>query len=146
MIKNIFLCLKTRRKSLIIVQEIILRVLKIRKNKIRASYFAELVLDYQYPNKKINFEVTVPRRTPEDRADIVVYEDDELKKPYLVVECKRDGITDAEFRQAIEQVFGNANSLRAKFAAVIAGTTRTAFNVADFKSFEREKKCNSRYS
>ncbi|CAD6490987.1 MAG: N-6 DNA Methylase [Candidatus Argoarchaeum ethanivorans] len=56
-----------------------------------------------------------------------------------MVECKKDGITDAEFKQAIEQVFGNANSLRAKFASVIAGTTRTAFNVADFKPSEREK-------
>jgi type I restriction enzyme M protein len=109
------------------------------EEKVRASYFAELVLDYNYPTKRIDFEVTIPRRTPEDRADIVVYEDDELKNPYLVVECKKDGITDAEFKQAIEQVFGNANSLRAKFATVIAGTTRTAFNVADFKPSEREK-------
>jgi type I restriction enzyme M protein len=98
-----------------------------------------LVLDYGYNPNRIRLEVPVPRRTPEDRADIVVYEDDELKKPYLVVECKKDGITDAEFKQAIEQVFGNANSMRAQFAAVIAGTTRTAFNVAEFKSSEREK-------
>ncbi|VUT27923.1 MAG: N-6 DNA Methylase [Candidatus Syntrophoarchaeum sp. GoM_oil] len=109
------------------------------EEKVRASYFAELVLDYNYPAKRIDFEVTIPRRTPEDRADIVVYADDELKKPFLVVECKKDGITDAEFKQAIEQVFGNANSLRAKFATVIAGTTRTAFNVADFKPSERER-------
>jgi len=109
------------------------------EEKVRASYFAELVLDYGYNPKRIDFEVTVPRRIPSDRADIVIYEDDELKKPYLVVECKKDGITDAEFRQAIEQVFGNANSLRAKFAAVIAGMTRTAFNVAGFKPSEREK-------
>src|SRR3990167_10960289 len=90
------------------------------EEKVRASYFAELVLDYEYPRKKIDFEVIVPRRKPEDRADIVIYEDDELKKPYLVVECKKDGITDAEFKQAIEQAFGNANSLSSKFAAVIA--------------------------
>lgn len=109
------------------------------EEKVRVAYFAELVLDYQYPKERINFEVTVPRRTPEDRADIVVYEDDELKKPYLVVECKRDGISDAEFKQAIEQVFGNANSLRAKYAIVVAGTTRTAFDVAGFKPSEREK-------
>ena len=49
------------------------------EEKVRASYFAELVLDYEYPNKKIDFEIIVPRRKPEDRADIVIYEDDELK-------------------------------------------------------------------
>ena len=84
-------------------------------------------------------EVVVPRRTPSDKADIVIFEDDEKKKPYLVIECKKDGITDAEFKQAIEQVFGNANSLRAKFAAVVAGYTRTVFDVAGFKPSEREK-------
>lgn len=109
------------------------------EEKIRASYFTELILDYDYPKEKIAIEVTVPRRTPEDRADIVVYEDDELKKPYLVVECKKDGITDAEFKQAIEQAFGNANSLRAKFASVVAGTTMTAFDIAGFKPSERAK-------
>lgn len=113
--------------------------LKDPEEKVRAAFFEELVLDYGYNPNRIKIEVPVPRRTPADRADIVVYEDNELKKPYLVVECKKDGITDAEFRQAIEQVFGNANSLRAQFAAVIAGTTRTAFNVADFKPSEREK-------
>src|SRR3989344_4318309 len=107
------------------------------EEKVRASYFVELVEDYNYPKERIDFEVTVPRRTPEDRADIVVYEDDELKKPYLVVECKKDGITDAEFKQAIEQAFGNANSLRGQFASVVAGTTKTAFDIAGFKPSER---------
>lgn len=106
---------------------------------IRAAYFVELVLDYSYPKTKIDIEVIVPRRIPEDRADIVVYEDDECKKPFLMVECKKDGITDAEFKQAIEQAFGNANSLRAKYASVVAGNTRTAFDVAGFKPSEREK-------
>ncbi len=107
------------------------------EEKVRASYFVELVLDYNYPPKNIDIEVIVPRRTPEDRADIVVYGED--GEEYLVVECKKDGITDAEFKQAIEQVFGNTNSLRAKFASVVAGITRTAFDVAGFKPSEREK-------
>lgn len=109
------------------------------EEKVRASYFVELILDYDYPQKKIDFEVIVPRRTPEDRADIVIYEDEELKKPYLVVECKKDGISDAEYKQAIEQVFGNANSLRGQLASVVAGITKTAFDVAGFKPKEREK-------
>ena len=38
------------------------------EEKVRASYFVELVLDYQYPTERIAFEVTVPRRTPNDWA------------------------------------------------------------------------------
>lgn len=107
------------------------------EEKVRASYFCELVMDYDYSAKNIDIEVTVPRRTPQDRADIVIYAEDGSE--YLVIECKKDGITDAEFKQAIEQAFGNANSLRAKFASVVAGTTKTAFDVAGFKPSEREK-------
>ncbi len=90
------------------------------EEKVRGSYFAELVLDYEYPQKRIDFEVELRHGIPKWKADTVIYEDDELKKAYLVVECKKDGITDAEFKRAIEQAFGNANSLRAKFASVVA--------------------------
>jgi len=107
------------------------------EEKIRAAYFVELVLDKKYPKENIDIEVPVERRIPDDRADIVVY--DENGKEYLVVECKRDGITDAEFKQSIEQAFGNANSKRAKYAIVVAGTTRTAFDIAGFTQREREK-------
>ena len=71
--------------------------------------------------------------------DIVIYDkdDEDFKKPYLLVECKKDGVTDAKYNQAIEQAFGNANSLKAKLAIVVAGNTRTAFDVANFKSMER---------
>lgn len=107
------------------------------EEKVRASYFVELVLDKKYPKENIDIEVKVERRIPDDRADIVVY--DEAGHDYLIVECKRDGISDAEFKQAIEQAFGNANSKRAKYAIVVAGTTRTAFDVQGFTQREREK-------
>lgn len=109
------------------------------EEKVRASYFIELIQTYQYPAKRIDIEITVPRRTPEDRADVVVYSDDDCKEPFLVVECKKEGITDAEFKQAIEQAFGNANSIRSQYAAVVAGNTKTAFDVSGFKPNEREK-------
>jgi len=109
------------------------------EEKVRGAYFVELVSHYRYPREKIAFEVEVPRRTPSDWADIVVFEDDELKAPYLVVECKRDGVSDAEFDQAVEQAFGNANSLRAKYAVVVAGTTRRHFYVAGYGPSERGK-------
>lgn len=44
------------------------------EEKIRASVFIKLVVDFGYNAKDIDFEVRVPRRTPEDLADIVVYE------------------------------------------------------------------------
>ncbi|MDA0024650.1 type I restriction enzyme HsdR N-terminal domain-containing protein [Brachyspira hyodysenteriae] len=114
-------------------------VTKDPEEKVRAIVFIRLVLDYKYNKNDIDFEVKVPRRTPEDLADIVVYEKNNDTQPYIVVECKKDGITDNQFNQAIEQVFGNANSLRAKYAWVVAGNTETAFDVENFNSMERSK-------
>ena len=107
------------------------------EEKVRASYFTELILDYGYSKNRIALELVVPKRTPKDLADIVVFEDDENKNPYIVVECKKDGISEAEFKQAVEQVFGNANAIKSDMAIVVAGTTKEAFNVKDYKPLER---------
>ncbi|HDQ15946.1 MAG TPA: restriction endonuclease subunit M, partial [Bacteroidetes bacterium] len=109
------------------------------EEKVRASFYIELIQKYKYLEKRLDTEVVVPRRTPSDSADLVVYEDDEQKKPYIVVECKKDGISQSEINQSIEQAFGNANSLRAKYAIVVAGNVRIAFDVAGFNPQERDK-------
>ena len=106
---------------------------------IRAAFYLELIKKYQYPKERIDLEVLVPRRKPEDKADIVVYEDDDKKKPYLVVECKKDGISPAEINQADEQAIGNANSLRAKYSILVAGSIRIARDIGGFPQQEREK-------
>jgi len=69
----------------------------------------------------------------------VIFEDDEKLRPYVVIECKRDGISDSEFEQAIEQSFGNSNSIRAPFNGVIAGNTRRFFDVKNHAQNERAK-------
>lgn len=104
---------------------------------VRAEYYVQLITQYKYKPQRINFEITVPRRTPSDLADIVIYKDDENITPYIVIECKRDGISDSEFEQAIEQAFGNANSTRSLFCGVVAGNTRRFFDVKNYPAMER---------
>lgn len=112
------------------------------EEKVRAEFWAELIYHYEYPAERIRIEVTIPDRLPTDRADIVIFQDDECKRPYAVVECKKDGVTDAEFSQAIEQGVGNATwvKLRADYAVIIAGGTRRVLDVSDkFGALEREQ-------
>jgi type I restriction enzyme M protein len=96
------------------------------EEQVRVSFYYELIKKHQYPKERIDLDVIVPRREPKDKADIVLYEDDEKKKPYIVVECKKDGISQAEIKQAVEQAFGNANSLRSKYTILVAGNVRIA--------------------
>lgn len=107
------------------------------EEKVRAVVFLQLIFDYGYPINRIQLEVQVPRRTPNDWADIVVFNDDECLSPYIVVECKHKDVSEPEFLQAIEQGFGNANSLKAHYLLVTSGIKKLSYNVADYKPLER---------
>lgn len=111
------------------------------EEKVRAAYYAELIYRYGYDPELLGVEITVPDRVPYDRADIVVFRDKARTRPFAVIECKRDGVTDTELKQAIEQAFGNghAHKFRAEYIGVIAGQTRAFYDCSDnFGALERE--------
>ncbi len=109
------------------------------EEKVRAIYYIELIEKYQYKPELLKLEYKVPRRTPNDWADIVIFKDTKYNKPIIVVECKREDINNNEFTQAIEQAFGNANSLGAKYTIVVAGETKRAFEIDKDEPEERER-------
>ncbi len=109
------------------------------EERVRAELWAELIYRYEYSPERIGFEVNVPRRTPNDYADLVIYEDDDLKSPYMVFECKRPDVSDAAFGQSIEQACGNRASLGAKYCGAVAGLTRRLLRFDRYPPAERER-------
>lgn len=112
------------------------------EEKVRAEFYAELIYRYGYSPDRIGIEITVPDRSPNDFADLVVFRDDERKKPFAVIECKKEAVSDAEFAQAVEQAWGNGNAhkFRAAYVGVVAGATRRFLDCADkFGALERDK-------
>lgn len=107
------------------------------EEKVRAQSIAWLIVAKKYPAARMRTEVTVPRRTPEDKADIVVYRDDRCQEPYLVVENKAPGMAETRKKQAVEQGFGNANSLRAELMLFDDGVDSRLFQVAGQPAMER---------
>jgi type I restriction enzyme M protein len=105
---------------------------------VRARTVAFLVLEKGHPLNRIRVEVSVPRRTPGDYADIVVYRDDQCRVPYLVVENKSANQTKASRNQGIEQLFGNANSLRAELGPYDEFRESIFYDVASFPQTERK--------
>jgi type I restriction enzyme M protein len=105
---------------------------------VRAYTVSWLIIDKDYPTLRLKTEVVVPRRVPNDYADIVVYRDNQCRDPYLVIENKAAGIPQNQWRQAIEQVFGNSNSLRAPFALLDNGDASILFDIGNFAAGERE--------
>jgi len=107
------------------------------EEQVRAAIYAWLILDRGYAANRIEVEVTVPRRTPADRADIVVYGD---RSPFLVIEVKEQESSDAEWERGIRQGFGNAANLRAAYLLVDRGNESTFYDVGNCPDVrERER-------
>src|SRR6266498_5921454 len=59
---------------------------------VRAEFWAELIYRLEYKPERIDFEVTVPRRTPSDWAALVIYHAALHPTPFAVLEPKKAGI------------------------------------------------------
>ena len=105
---------------------------------VRAFIISFLVFKKGYPPSRMKTEVKVPRRTPNDWADVVVYSDDRCKSPYIVVECKSCGQIKKDKTQGIEQLFGNANSLRSQLGLYEEYGDSVFYDVANYPASERK--------
>jgi len=111
------------------------------EEKVRASLFVELIEKYQYQPERIWIEKHISDRRPDFPGDLVVYEDDELKQPFILVETKSpDWEPERKFKGAIEQAFENAHLVGGvKFVVVDCGTRRVVFDYANYPPGERKK-------
>lgn len=97
------------------------------EEKVRASAYLSLVLEYGYTPAQIDIEVAVEHRVPNIYCDMVVYADKSLKKPLILVECKREEASQGELDQGVEQGFGYANSIDAEYVWMTSGIRNDYF-------------------
>lgn len=101
------------------------------EEKVQAETFLRLILDYNYPENRIRQFVPVTMGSDTKEADIIVYNDELCLTPHIVVECKRQDISEAEFLQAIEQAYSYAYSLpsNVKYVWVTSGIRNEYYEV-----------------
>lgn len=101
------------------------------EEKVQAIAFLKLFFDYHYPVSRIKMFVPVKMGSDMKEADIVVYDDDMCLAPHIVVECKRQDISEAEFQQAIEQAYSYSFSLpcNVKYVWVTSGIRNEYYEV-----------------
>lgn len=105
------------------------------KEKVRLECYFDLIEKYQYPMNAIEFDVAAPKSAKKQYADIVVYTDAVNKNAYIVIGCKKEGISSVKFEQAVKQVIANARAFKARFAVCVAGNTR---RVIEMKKWNEE--------
>ncbi len=102
---------------------------------VEAVSFLKLVFVYNYPVQRIKLFEKVTRGSSKIEADIIVYNDDLCLSPSIVVECKKQEVSEAEFQQAIDQAVSYAN--------VLAGTVKYIWTTSGIKNsylqFDKER-------
>jgi len=102
---------------------------------VQAETFLKLILVYNYPVNRVQQYVPVKTFSTTGEADIIVYNDDEHTEPHIVVECKKQDVSEQEFEQAVNQAFA--------YAFATAGTVKFIWITSGIKDqyyeFNKEK-------
>jgi type I restriction enzyme M protein len=107
------------------------------EERVQTEVFLRLALIYKYPAKRIRQYVSVQMGSETKEADIIVYDDDALKSPLIIAECKRPDVSELEFRRAVEQAFSYAVAEGAKYAWITSKLKDEYYEVPAKKPKER---------
>ena len=107
------------------------------EEKVQALTFLKLVLEYEYPVEHIQQFVTVQVGSKKLEADIIVYKDKGHKSPHIVIECKKEEISELEFKTAIDQAFSYAVTEGARYVWTTSGIKDEYYEVPDERPKER---------
>lgn len=101
------------------------------EEKVQALTFLQLILDYNYPERQIRQFEPVTMGSEVKEADIVVFADELCVRPLILVECKKQEVSEAEFQQAINQAYSYAFALpgEVKYVWVTSGIKNDYFEV-----------------
>ena len=110
------------------------------EEQVQAETLCQLVIDYGYPAHRITVNEAVTIGSKRTEADIILYNDDARTQPHIVVECKHKDVSEAEFRQAVEQAFSYANAIAGttKYVWVTKGNKEQAYLVDKEKNIKEE--------
>ncbi|MDM8519665.1 N-6 DNA methylase [Anaerolineales bacterium HSG6] len=101
------------------------------EESVQAETFLKLILVYGYDPERVEQFVSVTIGSDTREADIIVYNDDAHVSAHIVVECKKEDVSEQEFEQAIKQAFSYAatGTVRAKYFWVTSGIKDAYFEI-----------------
>lgn len=103
------------------------------EEQVQAETFLKLVLIYGYEPKRIEQFVSVKIGSDTREADIIVYNNDAHTSAHILIECKKEEVSELEFKQAIAQAFSYAatGTVRAKYFWVTSNIKDAYFEIPE---------------
>lgn len=99
------------------------------EEKVQAEAYLSLILEYNYPPAQVRLFVSVQMGSETKEADIIVYADALRAQPHIVVECKKQEVSEQEFARAIDQAYSYAVADGATYVWVTSGLKDEYFEV-----------------
>lgn len=99
------------------------------EERVQAEAFLQLVLTYGYPVQRIRQFVPVQMGTETKEADIIVYADDAHESPLIIVECKKESVSELEFSRASDQAVSYAVAEGAKYVWITSKLKNEYFEI-----------------
>lgn len=105
------------------------------EEKVQAEVFLKLILEYNYPVEHIEQFRIVTMGSEKREADIIVHHDANWDSPKIIIECKKQEVTQSEFNQAVNQGFSYGHSLSGtvKYIWITSGLLNSIYR------FDKEK-------
>lgn len=107
------------------------------EEKVQAETFLTLVLIYGYPENRIKQFIPVQMGSETKEADIAVYSDDDCHETYILVECKKEDLTDQQFNIAVDQAYSYAVAEGAKYVWTTSRIKNQHYEVPEKKPKSR---------
>ncbi len=137
--KDRYVVLDEKKNQLTYLPNVKTRTASNPEEKVQLDAFLKLIYRYGYPAAQIKVCEPVKIGSSNREADIVVYADAACKSPLIVVECKKQGISQTGFREAVEQGFSYAATTRAGYVWVTDGLRDAFFEVWPKAMGERDE-------
>lgn len=99
------------------------------EEKVQLDTYLEIIYGYGYPPERVKVCTPVKMGSATKEADIIIYNDDDCNSPYIIVECKKKGVSENVFTEAIDQGFSYASATLAKYIWVTDGNNNAYFEV-----------------
>lgn len=99
------------------------------EEKVQADTYLQLVLTYKYPVDRIRQFVPVQMGSETKEADIIVYSDVLHKAPLIIVECKKETVSELEFIRASDQASSYAVAEGARYVWTTSGIKDEYFEI-----------------
>jgi hypothetical protein len=99
------------------------------EEKVQAETYLQLILTYKYPPDRICQFVQVQMGSEKREADIIVYSDPFHKAPFIVIECKKETVSELEFIRASDQATSYAVAEGARYVWTTSGIKNEYFEI-----------------